>query len=179
MKSILAGVFLLTILLHGPAAADIYKYTDADGNLRFTNDITLVPEDQRKKMATYNELVSSPADQEARARRSAAQNQILEDSRAEKEAAATAALKTRAGQLKLQQADLEAAADALKKAREELGPPPSRSASAARIRTYNQKVKEFNQKNDAHQQKIKLLQEEMGQLVQDAGEQAADLGLEP
>lgn len=179
MKSICAGVFLMVILLHGPAAAEIYKYTDADGILRFTNDINQVPEAQRKQMTTYDEVVSTAADQEARAQRSAAQDQIIKDSQAEKDAAAVAGLKNRASQLKNQQADLKAEAEALKKAREELGPPPSRSASAARHRIYNQKVQEFNQKNSAHQQKLNLLQEEMGQLVEDAGDQAADIGLEP
>jgi hypothetical protein len=40
-------LLLIIILFATPASADIYKFVDEQGNVRFTDDINQVPEDQR------------------------------------------------------------------------------------------------------------------------------------
>ena len=48
-------MMLLVIGSSNPAAADIYKYRDAQGVVRYTYDLAEVPEDQRPQVQTYEE----------------------------------------------------------------------------------------------------------------------------
>jgi hypothetical protein len=47
LKMIKLLLLLIIILFATPASADIYKFIDEQGNVRFTDDINQVPEDQR------------------------------------------------------------------------------------------------------------------------------------
>ena len=51
----------LIICLCAPVAADFYKYTDKGGTVRFTDDLSKVPEDQRPDATIYDESVSTPS----------------------------------------------------------------------------------------------------------------------
>jgi len=56
---------LLAFFLWGlglTADAQIYKYTDPNGVLRYTDDLTQVPEAQRPSVEKYQELESPPLD---------------------------------------------------------------------------------------------------------------------
>jgi len=53
--AMLAVVLMLLVVGSDPAAADIYKYRDAQGVLRYTYDLAEVPEDQRPQVQTYEE----------------------------------------------------------------------------------------------------------------------------
>lgn len=50
----LTAVLLLALTI-GPANAQFYKYKDADGNIRFTDDLSQVPPDQRETAPGYRE----------------------------------------------------------------------------------------------------------------------------
>ena len=50
-----AAVLMLLVLISNPASADIYKYRDAQGVVRYTYDLAEVPEDQRPQVETYEE----------------------------------------------------------------------------------------------------------------------------
>ena len=55
-----ALVLLMVLCLSVPAAfAEFYKYRDENGVLRFTDDLSMVPPDQRPKIDTYEEVKSS------------------------------------------------------------------------------------------------------------------------
>jgi hypothetical protein len=55
-----AIVLLMVLCLAVPAAfAEFYKYRDENGVLRFTDDLSMVPPDQRPKIDTYEEVKSS------------------------------------------------------------------------------------------------------------------------
>ena len=41
-----------------PACAEFYKYRDANGVLRFTDNLMDVPEDQRENLKSYTEVVT-------------------------------------------------------------------------------------------------------------------------
>ncbi len=51
---ILAGLLLMVLSTY-PVAADIYKYRDDQGVIRYTYDLAEVPEDQRPQVQTYEE----------------------------------------------------------------------------------------------------------------------------
>jgi chaperonin cofactor prefoldin len=63
---ILLGLLLMVFIVH-PADADIYKYRDVQGVIRYTYDLAEVPEDQRPQVQTYEEaaLAPEPAFEEA------------------------------------------------------------------------------------------------------------------
>ena len=48
-------ILMLLVVGSSPAAADIYKYRDAQGVVRYTYDLAEVPEDQRPQVQTYEE----------------------------------------------------------------------------------------------------------------------------
>jgi hypothetical protein len=60
MKWLAWVVLLVSLVLAPPASAQFYKYWDKQGNIRFTDDINQVPENQRTKVRSYAE-VQSPA----------------------------------------------------------------------------------------------------------------------
>jgi len=57
---------LVMVLAPGLAGAEFYKYRDANGVLRFTDDISEVPADQRAKLKEYKSVLTpepAPADE--------------------------------------------------------------------------------------------------------------------
>lgn len=50
----LIAVLLLALTI-GPASAQFYKYKDADGNVRYTDDLSQVPPEQRETVPGYRE----------------------------------------------------------------------------------------------------------------------------
>ena len=57
LKMILAGTL---VLLTVPTYGEYYQYTDANGVLRFTDNIASVPPDQRPKVKTHQSVKSDP-----------------------------------------------------------------------------------------------------------------------
>ena len=55
------GLIIIVIMLAAlPASAEFYKYVDENGNTRFTDDLTMVPPDQREKFRPYAEEADKP-----------------------------------------------------------------------------------------------------------------------
>lgn len=50
----------LILCLCGPVSAEFYKYTDQNGHVRFTDDLSKVPENQRPDATSYEESQSTP-----------------------------------------------------------------------------------------------------------------------
>jgi hypothetical protein len=55
MKWLAWAVLLVGLALASPASAQFYKYVDEQGNVRFTDDINQVPENQRTRVRRYVE----------------------------------------------------------------------------------------------------------------------------
>ena len=58
MKALKIFVLLSFLLFAVSASAEFYKYLDENGNVRFTDDINQVPEEQRAKISSYVESES-------------------------------------------------------------------------------------------------------------------------
>jgi hypothetical protein len=66
LKMIKLLLLLIIILFATPASADIYKFIDEQGNVRFTDDINQVPEDQRGSIEiSSNYEADTEAEQES------------------------------------------------------------------------------------------------------------------
>jgi hypothetical protein len=55
MKKFIWSILVIILLLGGPATAQFYRYTDKNGNLRFTDDIDKVPAEQRANIREYQQ----------------------------------------------------------------------------------------------------------------------------
>ncbi|MBW1778596.1 MAG: DUF4124 domain-containing protein [Deltaproteobacteria bacterium] len=83
-------ILFFCAVLAAPAAAQFYKYTDSQGNVRFTDDLNQVPEAQRSGATPYEAVESRPdaspiperpEDNEKRAEDAAGQQAALEQAR--------------------------------------------------------------------------------------------------
>ena len=55
MKKLTWTIVPIFLLLAGPVTAQFYRYTDQNGNLRFTDDLNKVPAEQRATIRGYRE----------------------------------------------------------------------------------------------------------------------------
>lgn len=61
MRTSLFAILMLLVAGVYPASADIYKYRDAQGIIRYTYDLAEVPEDQRPQVQTLEEAATGEA----------------------------------------------------------------------------------------------------------------------
>ena len=161
MRLLYCLAVLLPLLMTAPAEAEFYKYTDENGNIRFTDDITLVPREQRQNLKIYE--TSEPAGQNAAPTETEeppfspvpeAEAQAVGDVDEERLRAIHEALERKKTALAEQHRVLA----------EERGALESRSGE---IRTqeeaeqYEENVRRFNERNAAYEQKRKAFDEEV------------------
>jgi len=60
MRTKLFFTLIFCLALCTPATAQFYKYTDSEGNIRFTDDLSKVPENLRSGATPYEALISPP-----------------------------------------------------------------------------------------------------------------------
>jgi len=67
MKKLTWTIVIIFLLLAGPVTAQFYRYIDKNGDLRFTDDLSKVPAEQRSNIRKYNEpeTGSAPSSKEA------------------------------------------------------------------------------------------------------------------
>jgi predicted RNase H-like nuclease (RuvC/YqgF family) len=136
---LIVPLILLVVTL--PAAAEFYRYTDAHGNVLFTDDLSKVPADQRAKVEPYEdtpartELPSVKTDAETNTKTPAADDDI------EKERA----------RLQAQEKTLNQEYENLMSTRARLNEEKTKAVTNTQIQTYNQKIAEFNEQIQAYE----------------------------
>ena len=59
MKISCIAILMMGIMLSGPATAKIYRYVDDNGQVNFTDDLSIVPERKRAKVTEQEEIPST------------------------------------------------------------------------------------------------------------------------
>ncbi len=138
MKALVTAIAAL-VLLAAPAAAQFYRYVDAAGHVRFTDDINQVPEKQRAAARSYIESSGAPAPAESTEGKSA------------EPAAVVAAVGTepppesQKERLEVMKQTVEAQYQALVKQKEALSKEKETTKTRQQVIEYNQRVEAFNQ----------------------------------
>ena len=167
VKKILLAVLVLFMAM--PAAGEYYQYKDAEGNLRFTDDLSNVPEDQQPKIKTFESAKeiaprqsttvekSAPAADQRGSRGSATgdwEDKVTRSSEALDKLQAE--LQQTAQSLKQQQAALEA---------QEPGKDASdgeKTAYYQKVNALNARIEAYNKKHEQFNEKVKAFNKEIG-----------------
>jgi len=136
-------VVLMVILMPVIAGAEFYKYRDANGVLRFTDDITEVPVDQRAKLKEYQSVVTPEP--------SAADTGEQSDQNGN--------LGARANDLEAERAALEQEYQAILEEDRRIKASVADSENPADPEVYNKQLRELQQRIDAYAERRKAFQE--------------------
>ena len=168
-KHVLFGVVLAGLLLLAchPAAAEYYKYRDAEGNIRYTDDWADVPEDQRPTAEIREEASDTDTPETpAQGTLSSSDNTAEEGDAAEQgddeeaapvvDEAALEALNARKEALDREQAELMEAKNRLLEEKAGLDGLAGRDVEARQA--YEEKVKALNRKIADYQKRLDQFQ---------------------
>lgn len=160
--AILVSLILLISSAH-PAMAEIFKYRDAQGTVRYTYDLGEVPEDQRPGVQTYQEASSAEAppaaDAEIVAPADTAEKEAAEDALPPVDDAKIEELDRRKKDLEREFAALMEAKYQLLKQKEKLDSMARRDEKA--ISEYDDSAKDLNRKIADYQKRQEAFQKEV------------------
>ncbi len=155
MKLIVCLVVLLAVAAAPAAAAEFYRYVDANGNVRFTDNINQVPEAQRAKARSYVESQSRPT---AGGTKEADNGDTGGTPPADPPAMAGIAQEGESvdgvrQRLEAMKAEVEKDYQSLVKEKEVLAKEKEAHKSREEIAAYNKKVETFNQRAELYDKK--------------------------
>jgi len=142
-----ARLFLLLValsLIPMPVFAEFYKYKDANGVLRFTDNLLEVPKDQREKIQTYKEVVTPEPEPDI--------------SDAQKEDAALKNQNNRAEQINSEREVLEQSFKALDAERKSILESPTSPQEQEAYEAHKQRIEAFNARIKAYEEQRKMFQ---------------------
>jgi hypothetical protein len=145
MKYLKIFVFISFLLFSVNASAEFYKYTDEDGNVRFTDDINQVPEEQRSKIRSYVESQSEEVPEKETTQenpeKSEQQANVPDSSEDEAAEGSLEELKTRIDAIKQ---EVEQAYAALLKEKEQLSEDKKKVKTREQVESYNKRIENYN-----------------------------------
>jgi len=142
-----ARLFLLLValsLIPMPVFAEFYKYKDANGVLRFTDNLLEVPKDQRDKIQTYKEVVTPEPEPDI--------------SDVQKEDAALKNQNNRAEQINSEREVLEQSFKALDAERKSILESPTSPQEQEAYEAHKQRIEAFNARIKAYEEQRKMFQ---------------------
>ena len=159
---VLAAV--MALLLPAGASGEYYQYTDQNGVVRFTDDPSIIPEDQRPEVKTYESIKSEYHPQqemtEEKSAPEAARNTATVEE-ADTAKTSNSANREKEEEMNALRIELLKAFDALEAEKKALGPPPLKNAKTIERKEYNNKVTELNRKIDDYDKRRKELDEKV------------------
>lgn len=130
------------VLIPGLCFAEFYKYRDANGVLRFTDNLQDVPKEQRAKIQAYQESVTPEATEPLEADQKPDLNARAQQLNEER------------GLLASEFAELEKERQALESATREPQNEAEYEAYKTRVDTFNQRIKAYEVKRQIFQTKV-------------------------
>ena len=165
MSKLIVTFMLAGCLLATPVWGEYYQYTDEKGVLRFTDDITSIPPDQRPDVKTYQSVKSNPVQAtigvqaEGKSARSAASQKV--DSQPVAGSWAERAQR-KADALDRMQVELNGTFLALQNERAALeANAPGQGASSKKSDTYRKQVDALNAKIDRYEGQLAEYEENL------------------
>jgi hypothetical protein len=155
-KFSILGVILIVMAV-STSGAEYYKYTDKNGNVRFTDDLSQVPMDQRAGVQSYIEI--QPPSEPPSVSPPKADSDVQPTTQAPT-AEAAQLQKTREALMQRKTA-LDAEYQKLMDEKSKIDAERAAARSKARINTYNKKVAEFNEKIKRFEEKRSIYQQDM------------------
>jgi hypothetical protein len=156
MKALAIAIWAVTLFSAAPTLAQFYRYVDANGHVRFTDNINQVPEKQRVAARSYVESTSAAVEAKAA------------DESADRKAPATAAPVEMAvaapvasedpsdsakGRMDDMKKQVEAQYQALLKEKDALAKEKETRKTREQVADYNKRVEAFNQSAGAYEAK--------------------------
>lgn len=153
MKALALAIWAAVLLSAPPALAQFYKYVDANGHVRFTDNINQVPEKQRNAARSYVESPGAPAEatdagETAARKASAPAAPAVEVATAP--AAGEEAPDSARGRIEEMKKQVENQYQALLKEKEALAKEKDARKTREQVADYNRRVEAFNQSAGAY-----------------------------
>jgi hypothetical protein len=179
MKGLTGAILIAAMVFAGPAFAQFYKYLNKQGEVRFTDDINQVPQDQRAAARSYPESQLSDT---STAEKSSA---VKEEKPTGPEPPASAAAAGGVGEdpiegtrarLDALKKEVEAEYQMLVKEKDRLAKERETQKTREQITAYNKGVEAFNQQAESFEKKnneFRKLAESYNALVDEANSKAA------
>jgi hypothetical protein len=139
-----------------PAFCEYYQYTDANGVLRFTDNLANVPPDQRPDVKTHQSVESQPVQQTTGSAAKASRSTAAVDKAAEPSGGTWQGRNAqKRHELDQMQADLKATFEALQTERSALeAKAPAKGATFEEKVAYTEKVEALNAKIASYEEKL-------------------------
>lgn len=140
-----ASIMIIALLVITPLTAysEFYKYTDETGAIRFTDDITQIPEDQRPKVKQYYDAPESQSTGAEGAQSSQAETQPAEEEAGDNP---FAAIEQKQKALDAELDELNAELQALREMRPQITTRKQRAEYEKRVNAYNERLKAYEKK---------------------------------
>ncbi len=167
MKWTIIMVLLIGLAVAAPASAQFYKYMDKQGNVRFTDNINQVPENQRNHIHSYAAASSDAADatvSEGGVEKKSAGGNAADEAPAEAVLAASVAedpLDSSRTRLEAMKKQIDADYQALASEKEALGKEKEVPKTRQQATDYNKRVEAFNQRASDYEARSKELRKQV------------------
>lgn len=169
---------VMATVLAAPAAAEFYRYRDKSGTIRYTDNLTEVPPEQRAGLKAYRETVSSPAASTASETGASAQETAPAEASNEADEGRSAAEET-AARLRQRQKALIEEYETLQKERSALAQRAGQRVNNAQQARYqeavealNARIRDYQQRREVYEQEVQAHNARMAQRAAAAADSA-------
>lgn len=149
----LTMILLLSLIPTGASCADIYRYTDQAGNVRWTDDLGQVPEAQRSTAERTEQTASDPVDGETTPPAAGASVETDQPEGDAGDAAAATPDMDKAA-LEAEKAVLDTQYQQLIEERKTLEQMKAESSDTTDRTALNDRIAEYNRKTEAYEQQL-------------------------